>query len=47
MNQKRTDGPNMTFPHQHPTTKTQTNKLSLDEITFDDTTRSKNSLPYP
>lgn len=36
MNQKRTDGPNMTFPHQHPTVQTQTSKSSLDKITFDD-----------
>lgn len=36
MNQKRTDGPNMTFPHRHPTVQTQTSKSSLDKITFDD-----------
>ena len=36
MNQKRTDGPNTTFPHQHPTKQTQTKKSSLDKITFDD-----------
>lgn len=36
MNQKRTDGPNMTSPHQHPTIQTQISKSSIDKSTFDD-----------